>query len=165
MQKIPRPTSSEIAHFRLSIPKPCHESWNSMTPVDDGRHCTSCCKTVVDFSGMTDDEIKAYFLNTMNRSVCGRFRIDQLGEKQKIQPIHISNHLKKFWRKRPWGMIPVLFTSLLMCIAGCKSTYQTGEVDLNSAAPSVGDTTCHPQKSLDQTPPQRMLMGKVAIPK
>lgn len=45
----------------LSIPTPCTEDWNAMTPDKNGKFCASCQKTVVDFSRMTDAEIFNYF--------------------------------------------------------------------------------------------------------
>ncbi|MBD3581188.1 carboxypeptidase-like regulatory domain-containing protein [Flavobacterium selenitireducens] len=61
----------------ISIPKPCLENWNAMTPVDQGRFCASCEKTVYDFTRSSDTEI----LNVMSGSgnVCGRFLKSQLG--------------------------------------------------------------------------------------
>ncbi|RFZ94967.1 hypothetical protein D0C36_05415 [Mucilaginibacter conchicola] len=60
----------------ISIPQPCHQNWNDMTPADQGRHCQSCQKIVVDFTRMTDSEIINY-LNT-NGKVCGRFTKEKL---------------------------------------------------------------------------------------
>jgi len=55
----------------INITKPCPELWQQMLPVDGGRHCQSCCKTVIDFSGMADKEIINYLGRQSN--VCGRF--------------------------------------------------------------------------------------------
>ncbi|MES2274632.1 MAG: carboxypeptidase-like regulatory domain-containing protein [Bacteroidota bacterium] len=41
----------------ISIPEPCSQRWNEMTPVDKGRHCTHCCKTVTDFTAMSNQQI------------------------------------------------------------------------------------------------------------
>lgn len=60
----------------ISIPQPCHENWNKMTSVDQGRHCTKCSKTVTDFTAMTNTEIINYFARQGN--VCGRFGETQL---------------------------------------------------------------------------------------
>ena len=60
----------------ISIPQPCHENWNQMTPVEQGRHCMQCRKTVTDFTAMTSSEIINYFANHGN--VCGRFERHQL---------------------------------------------------------------------------------------
>ncbi len=61
----------------LSIPTPCTEDWNAMTPDKNGKFCASCQKTVVDFSRMTDAEIFNYF-DTLKGSTCGRFTEKQL---------------------------------------------------------------------------------------
>lgn len=63
--------------LKLHIPQPCHESWNNMTPKEQGRFCGSCSKIVVDFSVMTDRQMLEYFSN-YSGSTCGRFTNDQL---------------------------------------------------------------------------------------
>lgn len=60
----------------ISIPQPCHQNWNQMAPVDQGRHCMQCSKTVTDFTTMTNTEIINYFARHGN--VCGRFGETQL---------------------------------------------------------------------------------------
>lgn len=70
-------------HIQLNIPKPCHESWDQMTPVDKGRFCGSCQKQVVDFTTMSDAQLAAFFRKSIlssskDGSVCGRFMQDQL---------------------------------------------------------------------------------------
>ncbi len=61
----------------LSVPTPCTEDWNNMTPDKNGKFCASCQKTVVDFSRMTDAEIFNYF-DTFQGATCGRFTEKQL---------------------------------------------------------------------------------------
>src|SRR6476620_134387 len=63
--------------FTLSIPTPCHENWDQMTPVEKGRFCGACQKTVIDFTNMTDQQLAAFFKKPTG-SVCGRFVKDQL---------------------------------------------------------------------------------------
>lgn len=65
-------------HIQLVIPEPCHESWDKMTPVEQGKFCASCQKKVIDFTGMSDEKLAAFFRKP-DISVCGRFREDQLG--------------------------------------------------------------------------------------
>jgi hypothetical protein len=62
----------------ITIPKPCHENWNEMTPKDQGRHCGSCAKTVVDFTTWQSQDIVQHF--NRHKNVCGRFTVDQLNE-------------------------------------------------------------------------------------
>ncbi len=63
---------------KISIPKPCHENWEAMLPEEQGRHCLSCCKTVVDFSTWDNDSILAYLKQRNNERVCGRFHTAQV---------------------------------------------------------------------------------------
>jgi len=78
-------TSGRILHIKtitmsriksISIPQPCHQSWQQMQPVERGRHCEHCCKTVTDFTKMTHEEIVTYLSAT--RNVCGRIEPGQL---------------------------------------------------------------------------------------
>lgn len=63
--------------INLQIPTPCREDWNSFSPTEKGRFCGSCQKVVIDFTQLTEVEIKNYFLNSQENT-CGRFRQDQL---------------------------------------------------------------------------------------
>ena len=64
--------------FRIAVPRPCNEAWADMPQAERGRFCSSCQKTVVDFSALTDKELLHYFSNR-NEIPCGRFHRDQLG--------------------------------------------------------------------------------------
>lgn len=78
----------------LSIADPCHEDWNKMTPVEQGRFCSSCQKNVVDFTMQTDEAIISFF-NNYNGSACGRFNDEQLDRPiQKIELKPASSFLK-----------------------------------------------------------------------
>ncbi len=63
---------------RISIPRPCHEDWNAMTPNEQGRFCGQCAKTVTDFTGMAALEIQSYLLENSGTNVCGRLKSSQL---------------------------------------------------------------------------------------
>lgn len=66
--------------LNLSIPQPCHENWQQMTPQDHGRHCSACQKVVVDFTAMSDQQVLDY-MRQATSSVCGRFNNDQLNKR------------------------------------------------------------------------------------
>jgi hypothetical protein len=68
---------STIKGLYLSVPTPCEENWSQMTRTAAGRHCSSCNKTVVDFSLLSDAEMLAVIANSKG-NVCGRFADDQL---------------------------------------------------------------------------------------
>jgi hypothetical protein len=76
---------------KISIPKPCHENWEAMLPEEKGRHCLSCCKTVVDFSSWDNDSILAYLKQRSTESVCGRFytnQVEQPATPGQQEPLH-----------------------------------------------------------------------------
>lgn len=62
--------------IQISIPEPCHEGWQNMTPVEKGRFCASCQKTVLDFTNLSDKEI--INLVPKNDTLCGRINVSQL---------------------------------------------------------------------------------------
>ncbi|WP_405611334.1 hypothetical protein [Polaribacter sp. Asnod1-A03] len=64
--------------FKITIPKPCHENWNEMTPKEKGRFCSSCSKTVIDFTKKSTKEIADYLVKNKEERVCGHFYKKQL---------------------------------------------------------------------------------------
>ena len=70
----------------LTIPKPCHEKWDTMEVAEQGKFCASCQKTVIDFSSASD----AIILSAMetNKSICGRLTTNQLNRAliKRIEP-------------------------------------------------------------------------------
>ena len=64
--------------MKITIPKPCHEKWESMTPQEKGRFCAVCSKTVRDFTKDSDDEILGYFSDSSSQNTCGNFYESQL---------------------------------------------------------------------------------------
>ncbi|CAA9196234.1 hypothetical protein FLA105534_01029 [Flavobacterium bizetiae] len=64
--------------FKITIPEPCHENWDQMTPQDNGRFCMNCSKTVIDFSSLLPEEIQHFFIQNQNERICGRFKNSQL---------------------------------------------------------------------------------------
>jgi hypothetical protein len=77
----------------LTVPEPCHENWTQMTPVEKGRHCQSCDKTVLDFTVMTDTQIKMHLEN--NKSVCGRL-IKSQTERELLPTVQKKSSLWKY---------------------------------------------------------------------
>jgi hypothetical protein len=99
----------------IQIPEPCHEDWNKMTPVQQGRYCQSCSKEVVDFTLMTDQEIMN-FVSMPRGKTCGNFSSDQLNRviKEPTTPA----------KKRVWA---VMLSFLLPLLVSNKVKAQLGK--------------------------------------
>ncbi len=82
--------------LQLSIPEPCHENWQQMTPTDQGRFCNACAKEVIDFSTMTDIQVLNYFTNMTNEKVCGRALPEQL-DRTISRPAQPKKRLFWYW--------------------------------------------------------------------
>jgi hypothetical protein len=67
-----------MSKYKISIPTPCTEDWNTMSPTDQGKHCAACNKVVIDFSGMNDQEIMDILLKQKGKKVCGNFYNTQI---------------------------------------------------------------------------------------
>ncbi|KFF21567.1 TonB-dependent receptor plug domain-containing protein [Chryseobacterium sp. JM1] len=63
--------------MKITIPKPCHENWETMTPEEKGRFCSVCSKTVRDFTVASDQEIIEAFSDP-SMDICGNFNASQL---------------------------------------------------------------------------------------
>ncbi len=92
--------------IQLTIPTPCHENWEAMTPVDKGRFCAACQKQVMDFSNMNDRQVTQFFKNSSTTSVCGRFMPNQLQRDMEI-PVKRIPWVKYFFQ----FAIPAFFVS------------------------------------------------------
>jgi CarboxypepD_reg-like domain len=88
----------------LSIPNPCSENWNNMTPQEKGRFCDTCQKCVVDFTAMTDAAVLDYF-NKNNGKICGRF------DKRQLDRVLIIND-KRFQKRFNIAASLLLLSSL-----------------------------------------------------
>jgi hypothetical protein len=113
----------------IHIPEPCHQQWQQMTPTANGRHCEQCCKTVVDFTKMSNNEIINHL--SINRHVCGR-----IGEQQvnsiNMQLISRQPQNKGGWVK--WMMAAALFVSAAYSRANAQSTTHLTEQTVRSNA-------------------------------
>lgn len=97
-----------MKRLQISIPKPCHQDWDQMTPDERGRFCSMCKKTVLDFSEKTEDEILDFINSHRNENLCGRFRKDQLEQFTRIElplPVYRS----------PMSLLNAFLVALLFC--------------------------------------------------
>jgi hypothetical protein len=60
-----------LKNIQIRIDDPCSASWDQMHPTEQGRFCSSCQKTVVDFTGMSDQEVLNWFAKPPG-GICGQ---------------------------------------------------------------------------------------------
>jgi hypothetical protein len=154
-------------HIQLSIADPCHENWDNMTPVAQGKFCGSCQKQVIDFSNMSDREVAQFFKKPSAGSICGRFMQDQLDRSIEIPKKRIP-WVKYFFqfalpaflismKATAQGKVKVTTTSKVTQVSKCTTT-------MGLFAPviirtEVGDTILRPIQKQDEATP--ILQGKV----
>jgi hypothetical protein len=92
-----------------------------MQPAEKGRHCQSCCKTVVDFTEMSDAEIFRH-LSQAGQHVCGRLMPDQLN--RTLMPAPIQKNGRSGWA---W-----VLASVLMLAKGSDTArpVKTGKIEM-----------------------------------
>jgi len=111
-----------MSQYQIKIKEPCHENWNAMLPKEQGRFCGSCIKEVVDFTTMSDQEVKNYLLNNKG-SICGRFKKKQL-EKKDTSYFNLPRYTKQF--VRAFAMVFIMFTS---CNTGPSNAETMGVIE------------------------------------
>ena len=104
---------------KISIPKPCNENWNSMSPNKNGRFCNSCDKTVIDFTKMNNPEISKYFSeNSNNERICGHFKFNQIETEESIKYNNLRNRLSRI-KIKPIKAVAMFTLSLLFTLSSC----------------------------------------------
>jgi len=84
---------SQQKEITINIEPPCNENWDTMPSSGNGRFCSNCQKTIIDFSHLSDQELLNYF-SKPGSATCGRFHNDQLNKK-----ILALNHKQNPWLK------------------------------------------------------------------
>ena len=149
-------------HFQISIPEPCSEDWDAMTPDAQGRFCGVCQKSVVDFTGKTPDEIARILSERLGQKVCGRFRKEQLKTTYRLEiPLKRYTTMRLSPVKTFTLALLIAFgSSLLSCTDG-QGEQRRVEVAVSDEQPSV--PAPDPSQTADSS--ERVYMGEpVAAP-
>lgn len=70
----------------------CYEDINSMVKKEDGRHCSSCDKILIDFRSWKNEDIRNYLNENKSEHVCGYFNPHQIISDTIIKPKTHSRH-------------------------------------------------------------------------
>ena len=99
----------------VSIPNPCHENWNKMTPDETGRFCSVCSKCVVDFTDKSSSEIQEYFSLNQGEKVCGIFKNEQLNKFDLQIPQSVFKQKMSFHKAFLLALFITMGTTLFSC--------------------------------------------------
>lgn len=149
--------------LQLTVPNPCNENWDNMTPDDNGRHCSKCAKKVIDFTTMTTEQIQEIFTQKNTGGICGRFNKVQLIQTQIELPQNILQIHLPLYKRFLVASLLVFSATLFSCEANT-----TGEpvnmpeltMDKKSIA-IIGDTILV-EKVVDTIPTKINHIGKPA---
>lgn len=104
---------------KISIPKPCNENWNSMSPDKNGRFCNSCNKTVIDFTKMNHPEIQKYFTeNSDKERICGHFKLNQIESEESIKYDKLRTRFNRI-KIKPIKKLALFSLSLVFTLTSC----------------------------------------------
>lgn len=102
-------------YYSIKIPEPCHEGWDTMTPKDKGRFCSSCSKTVIDFTKMNMDEIQNFLLEHQNQRICGHIKQSQLDSINIRIPVTVIQQNHSFYKSFLFALFIVMGTAFFNC--------------------------------------------------
>ncbi len=138
-------------NYIISIPEPCHEDWNSMTPDANGKFCNSCSKSVIDFTNKTDTEIHNMMIARKNERICGHFKKTQVNRPLSL---HVSFYAL------PQNMSPAMvFAIALFLVFGtflfsCTNEHnqKIDEISITEPESLIGITMGEPMMPLIEVP-------------
>ncbi len=155
---------------KISIPEPCHEDWDKMTPDETGRFCNSCSKSVVDFTEMLPIEIQEFFIKNEGQKVCGRFKKKQLDSIIIQIPNQVLLSQVHYHKMFLLALFITMGTTLFSCKQenGDKQKIDKVEVVKNISEVErilVGDTKFNPNDSTHIPPPPPPKINQVKFVK
>jgi hypothetical protein len=147
---------NKATRLKITIPEPCHERWDKMTPTEKGAFCQSCEKEVMDFSGLQQEDIAYYFKYKDEGKTCGRFTKAQLNQTYIIPP---ETAPRRTWLRALW-LLP--FTLLSKNVFGQENKAPTNEhPQTDTIETTLGEGVVMPPDSMMQPQQQNQLTGHV----
>lgn len=86
-----------------------------MTPKEKGRFCSSCSKTVIDFTKMNTNEIQDFISQNRNKRICGHFKQTQLDSINLHIPSQVLEQRHNFHKLFLLVLLITMGTTLMNC--------------------------------------------------
>ncbi len=119
----------------------------------EGKFCNACAKTVIDFTRMSDEEVKNFLLKKQDDKVCGRFSSVQLNPITINLPKNILTLRMPYWKKFLAASL-IVFSSTLF---SCNTNY---DATIGMVAPVVTKKIANTIPASDSMLP---LVGKIKL--
>lgn len=104
--------------MKITIPSPCHEDWQKMTPTQKGAFCGVCQRDVIDFTKKTNAEIRSILISNSGEKLCGNFLKVQLEDGYDSYTEWENQSVTTFRTKFLWACVFVFGMTLF---SGCDS--------------------------------------------
>lgn len=121
-----------------------------MTPNNKGRFCDNCSKTVIDFSAMSDTEIKNYLIAKKGEGVCGHFRTSQLQNITITIPSRVLFSQTQFRKIFMLALLLIMGTTLLSCSDNAGNKQKIEKVVIE------GETVTYEDTEIPLPPPEQL---------
>ena len=148
--------------LKITIPNPCHENWAHMQPNEQGRHCNSCSKTVVDFTEMNDEEVKNFLISKQYERICGRFSNKQLRQISIELPQNIFQVSLPFWKQFLVASLLVFSSTLFSCDANTQGA-PLKQTALSTGLIAIHDSAVKNLNLPDTVPASKHRVGKPKV--
>lgn len=99
----------------ISIPEPCSENWNEMTPTEKGAFCQKCALEVIDFTNKSSDEIRQVLAQNIGNHACMRIKNTQMDELNEDFSTWRINNQQSFNRAWVFTLLVVFGMTLFSC--------------------------------------------------
>lgn len=144
-------------NYKITIPAPCTENWDKMTPNESGRFCMSCVKTVVDFTEMSSEEIKHFFVQnqfgSVGAKICGRFKKSQLDSITIQIPSRVLYSQTHYHKMFLLALFVAMGTTLFSCSDKDGNKQKIDKVEVVEEVSVHEEVTGKALKSSNQIPP------------
>ena len=116
-----------MENSKIVVSNPCNKDWSKMSKTENGRHCISCKKTVIDFSNWELEDIQQY-LKQKNENTCGHFKsIQVIVKRPRHHQYLVDAYFKTDNNFKSSYIKSFLLTSILalMFLVGCNNPTNT----------------------------------------
>lgn len=145
--------------YKISILEPCSEDWNKMTPDENGKFCSVCVKSVVDFTNKSKREIEEYLIQNREIKICGRFKKSQIDSLTIHIPSNIVYSQTHYHKMFLMALFVAMGTILFSCTDKNGNKQKIDKIEVTNEQKShtnemmVGDVKLKHHDSLDNNIP------------